>query len=91
MSTSLLYHTQNLGGFLFETFKFLGGATIAEVRRSPAKFCCPNCKSHSVTPTLIGTRDIQGLPIGRCCFYLRVKMHRIRCHSCGAFLMEKLL
>ena len=90
MSTSLLYHTQGLGGFLFETFKFLGGSTIAEVCRAPDKFCCPHCKSHSVTPTRIGTRDIQGLPIGRCCFYLRVKMHRIRCHDCGAYVMEKL-
>ncbi len=38
MSTSLLYHTQGVGGFLFENFKFLGGTTIAEVRQAPDKF-----------------------------------------------------
>jgi transposase len=90
MSTSLLYHTQSVHDFLFKNFDFSGGRTIAKVERQPDKFVCPVCKSPSVTATRIYERLIQGLPMGRHRFFLQVKMHRIRCHKCGAYQMEQL-
>ena len=90
MSTSLLYHTQNIHDFLFERFDFSGGQTTATVDRRPDKFTCPICESPSVTATPVYERLIQGLPIGRHRFFLRVKMHRVRCHECGAYRMERL-
>jgi len=90
MSTSLLYHTQSVQDFLFKNFDFSGGRTIAKVERHPDKFVCPACKSPSVTATRVYERLVQGLPMGRHRFFLRVKMHRIRCHECGAYQMEQL-
>ena len=90
MSTSLLYHTQGIQGFLFEKFDFSGGQTIATIKRRKDKFCCPDCASSSVTPTWIYDRLVQGLPFGRHRFFLRVKMHRLRCHDCHAYQMERL-
>ena len=90
MSTSLLYHTQGLHGFKFESFDFSGGQTVATIHRYADKFQCPRCNSSWVTPTFIQNRTIQSLPIGRHRFFVRVKMHRIRCNDCDAYLMEKL-
>ena len=90
MSTSLLYHTQGINGFKFESFDFSGGQTVAAIHRAANKFQCPCCNSSWVTPTFIQTRTIQSLPIGRHRFFVRVKMHRIRCRDCDAYLMEKL-
>ncbi len=90
MSTSLLYHTQGIHDFEFESFDFAGGQTVASIHRHADKFQCPCCNSSRVTPTFIQTRTIQSLPIGRHRFFVRVKMHRIRCSDCGAYLMEKL-
>ena len=90
MSTSLLYHTQGTHGFEFETFDFSGGQTVATIHRQADRFRCSCCNSFLVTATFIGTRKIQSLPIGRHRFFLRVKMHRLRCRNCAAYLMEKL-
>ena len=90
MSTSLLYHTQGIHGFKFESFDFSGGETVATIHRHTNKFQCPCCSGSCVTPTFIQNRTIQSLPIGRHRFFVRVKMHRIRCRDCGAFLMERL-
>ncbi len=90
MSTSLLYHTQGIHDFKFESFDFTGGQTVATIHRDEDKFHCPCCNSLRTTPTFIGTRKIQSLPIGSHRFFVRVKMHRIRCSDCAAFLMEKL-
>jgi transposase len=43
-----------------------------------------------VTATPVGSRVIRGAPLGSKPFDLNVQMHRLRCHSCGAFRMEKL-
>ncbi len=90
MSTSLLYHTQGIQDFLFEKFDYSGGQTIATVKRQRDKFCCPTCASPFITPTWVYDRLIQGLPFGKHRFSLRVKMHRIRCHNCNAYQMERL-
>ena len=90
MSTSLIYHTQGIHGFKFDSFDFTGGQTVATLHRPADKIQCPCCKSFRVTPTFIKTRTIQSLPMGRHRFFVRVKMHRIRCRDCDAYLMEKL-
>jgi transposase len=90
MSTSLLYHTQGVHGFTLEKFDFSGAKTEATIRRCASKFQCPVCCSSHVTPTFVGHRTIKSLPIGQHQFFLCVKMHRIRCHRCHAYRMEKL-
>ena len=88
MSTSLLYHTQSLHGFLFEKFDFSGGQTIATVERQPDKFVCPVCKSPSVTATRVYERLVQGLPMGRhrfCHWHVQGTLGRLpeRSLNCG--------
>lgn len=90
MSTSLLYHTQGIIGFQFLNFKFPGNCVIAEIIRNNSKFKCSNCRSYNVKTTYIKDRLIQGLPMGNKKFYLNVKLHRIKCKNCGAYLTERI-
>jgi transposase len=66
------------------------GKTTATVRRRKDKFVCPVCVSPSITATRVYDRLVQGVPFGKHRFFLRVKMHRIRSHKCGAYQMERL-
>ena len=90
MSTSLLYHTQGIRGFQFQRFDYFGGQVAARIIRSSGTFTCPECGSYETTPTYTGTRTIKALPMGSKTFVLQVAMHRIRCHRCGVFKMERL-
>jgi len=90
MSTSLLYHTQGITGFLFTSWNFAGGRVVASLTRKPDRFECACCRSRSVTATPVGTRSVRGLPMGTKNLVLNVQMHRVRCHDCDAYLMERL-
>ena len=90
MSTSLLYHTQGIRGFQFQRFDYFGGQVAARIIRDSGTFICPECGSYETTPTYTGTRTIKALPMGSKNFVLQVAMHRIRCHRCGVFKMERL-
>lgn len=90
MSTSLLYHTQGIKGFQFLSFKFSDSCVIAEIIRKKSNFKCSKCNSNNVTATYIKDRFIQGLPMGSQRFFLKVKLHRIRCKDCNSYLTEEL-
>lgn len=90
MSTSLLYHIQGTRGYQFQSFEFVGGRVVARLSRDPKRFSCSKCGRWEVTPTLVGTRTVRGLPMGSKQCDLQVGMHRVRCHGCGAFRMESL-
>jgi len=53
-------------------------------------FNCSKCKSADVTATATGTRFIKSLPVGTKKTSFCVQMHRVRCHDCSSYLMEKL-
>ena len=90
MSTSLLYHTQGTRDFQLQSFKYGGDCVVAHLARAPKKFACGKCGCWDVKATPVGTREIRGLPMGSKQCSLLVKMHRIRCRSCGVFRMERL-
>ena len=90
MSTSLLYHTQGTRDFQCESVNFSGGRVTARISRYPGRFECRQCGSRDVTATSVGHRIIRGLPMGRMQCDLQVIMHRLRCHDCHSFQMERL-
>jgi len=90
MSNSILVHTQGVQGFDFLHWDWGNGRAVASITRQKRHFKCASCKSGRVTATPVGERLVQGLPMGRSLFYLQVRMHRLRCHDCGAYRMEEL-
>ena len=90
MSTSQLYHTQKINDFHHVSHSFCTNLMIWKITRAPGKFKCSCCKSPNVTATRTGERKITGLKSGCLKVQLQVVMHRLKCHSCGAFKVEKL-
>jgi len=91
MSKSLLCHCAGICGFDHVRWDYSGQRKTTEViRRSSGKFTCPSCGSSSVTATRVGSREILNGKLGADTWVLEVEMHRIRCHDCLAFRMERL-
>ena len=90
MSNSILFHAQGVRGFDHERWEWGGGTATAVIVRQPGRFRCPSCRSPDVTATPVGERTVRGMPLGLKPFELRVRMHRLTCHECGAFRMEQL-
>ncbi len=90
MSNSILFQTQGVRGFDHQRWDWSGGIATCSVCRQSGRFRCPSCDSSEVTATPVGHRTVRGVPLGVKPFELNVQMHRLKCHGCGAYRMEKL-
>ncbi len=63
---------------------------IWTIKRNCEKFKCNSCMSPEVTATPVGSRDVTGLPMGKLKMSFTIIVHRLKCHNCGAYRMEKL-
>lgn len=90
MTKSLLFHAQGVRGFEHVRWDWSGGSATVVIRRQKDKFRCVACHSADVTATPVNKRIVKGLPLGSQPFELEVQMHRLKCHDCGAFRMERL-
>ena len=89
MSTSQLYHTQGIEHFQHINHSYAKGFLIWTIQRKENSFKC-YCGSSQVTATPIRRREIKGLSMGKLKTLFNVITHRLRCHDCGAYRMEKL-
>lgn len=90
MSNSLLFHCLNIHGFDHCRWHFSQSGVVQDIVCRKGHFSCSRCKSPNVTATPVGERRIQGSPLGKQKWFLNVKMHRLRCHDCGDYNMERL-
>ena len=88
MSTSLLYHTQGISGFQHQSYKYEEGKVIQRICRKT--FYCDECSSQEVSIFPTRTRKLHCGNIGRKLLIIEVKVHRIYCRNCKAFIPEKL-
>jgi len=89
MSISLLQHTQGIIGYQHHFFEYGPGVIIAHISKKKDKIQCPCCRSFNITATLVGERIIKALPMGKMKASFNLKMHRVKCHDCNAYRMEK--
>ena len=90
MSNSVLVHTQGISGFDHQRWDWNGETATAYITRRPDRFRCAGCGSADVTATPVGERTVRGVPLGVKPFDAVVRMHRLKCHECGAYRMEQL-
>lgn len=91
MSNSLLFHSCGIRGFDHIKWNYVGKRSSVEtITRKPDGFSCSACGSRSVTATKVGKRLIINGKIGGNAWIIEVETHRVRCHDCSAFLMERL-
>lgn len=91
MCNSLLFHSLSIQGFDHQHWDYSGrNRTAQHIVRQPDRFTCASCDSCKITATAVGEREIKAGVIGGDNWVLKVKMHRVRCHECGAYRMEQL-
>ena len=91
MSNSLLFHCAGIRGFDHIKWEHAGvRSSVETIIRQNENFTCSACGSRSVTATKVGTRLIRNGKIGGDAWIIKVVTHRVRCHECSAYLMERL-
>ena len=82
MSTSTLYHTQNVIGYVYERTYYEGGACIFQIHPKDSLICCPICGSHDVQSRGSVERTIRIVPTGTHPNYVRLDIPRVYCPKC---------
>lgn len=82
VSTSLLYHTQGLRGYLYQATAYVGGAVTFRIAHDPRTLCCPECGSWNVWCRGTKTRTFRGIPIGGKPVFLELDVQRVECLTC---------
>jgi len=80
MSTSLVYHTQQIRGFQHQCFIFKSDKVIQKINRK--QFRCRHCHCPKVTVRKTRTRQVQALPYGLKKSFIEFDVHRVYCHKC---------
>ena len=88
MSTSLMYHTQQIQGFQHVSYYYLGSRILESITRKDHR--CPNCYSCEIKKRCLRTRYIQGIPYGLKKVYFEVDIHRYYCYKCKSASIENL-
>ena len=82
MSTSLLYHSQNIIGYTYERTTYTYGACIFRITPQDKLLRCPICGSRDVHRRGSVHRVITLLPTGRHKNYAELDIPRVYCPHC---------
>jgi len=88
MSTSLLYHTQGIRGYKYESAQYGKGYVLCNVRRT--EFRCEKCGYPGVSAYVSRERQIKGEKFGNKLLLLNIPVHRIYCPECKTLSTEKI-
>jgi transposase len=82
MSASLLYHTQNIIGYVYERTYYEEGTCIFQIHPQERLVRCPVCGSHDVQSRGSVERTIMLVPTGTRKNYARLNIPRVYCPVC---------
>lgn len=88
MSTSLLYHTQGVRGYQYESAQYGKGYVLCNIRRT--EFRCEQCGYPGVSAYVSRQREIKGEKFGNKLLLLNIPVHRIYCPECKTLSTEKI-
>jgi len=83
MSISILYHTQNIFGYIYERTFYKEGTCIFKIYPQERLIRCPICGNLEVQSRGNVLRDIMLLPTGRHKNYAQVEIPRVYCPKCN--------
>lgn len=90
MSTSILYHGFGIHGYRYTKTEYRQGALVFSIEKEATCLRCPCCKGIHVTRKGNVLRWFHTLPIGRKQVYLKLRIPRVFCRSCGIIRQIKL-
>ena len=82
MSTSILYHTQNIIGYTYERTYYEGGACIFKMYPQERLVRCSICGNRDVQSRGNIERTIMLIPTGKHKNYARINIPRVYCQTC---------
>jgi transposase len=82
MSTSFLYHTFGLVGYIYVKTEYRQGQVLIYICKHPGRLRCPECDSHLLTLRGSTTRKFKSIPIGGKKVVLVVQIQRVACKKC---------
>ena len=82
MSTSILYHTQKIIGYVYDRTFYEDGACIFQIHPQERLVRCPICGNLDVQPRGSAERTILLLPTGVRKNYARLDIPRVYCPKC---------
>jgi len=82
MSTSILYHTQSIIGYIYERTFYEGGTCIFKIHPQDRLIRCPICDNRDVQNRGSIERTIMLVPTGFRKNYARVDIPRVYCQKC---------
>lgn len=88
MSTSLLYHTQGVRGYQYESAQYGKGYVLCNIRRT--SFRCEECGYSGVSAYVSRQREIKGEKFGNKLLLLNIPVHRIYCPKRKTLSTEKI-
>ena len=84
MSTSLLYHAFGLRGYDYVGTQYVSNEVIFHVSPKPDLLRCPVCRKRKVKRRGFSERKLRLSSMGGKLIYVRAKVPRVECLSCGA-------
>jgi transposase len=90
VSTSLLYHTQGLRGYQYQSTAYEGGDITFRIAHDPCKLRCAACGSRNVRCRGTKDRTFRAIPIGGHSVFLELDVQRLECLDCRAVLQATL-
>ena len=90
MSTSILYHGFGIHGYRYTKTEYQQGALVFNIEKEAICLRCPCCKGIQVTRKGNVLRWFHTLPIGKKQVYLKLRIPRVFCRTCGIIRQIKL-
>ena len=83
MDTSFICHAYGLIGYICTKTEYKGKTIFHYLEKNPQKIRCEECKNHRLVHNGYRIRRFTSVPIGGKRIILIVKVHRLKCKSCG--------
>ena len=83
MSTSLLYHTFGIRGYVHSRTEFVNGKVIFTIRQERETYRCRCCGSSQIISRGQVNRCFLSLPVGSRGTYVSFAIPRVECRACG--------
>jgi transposase len=90
MSTSLLYHAFGVVGYRYVSQSFQEGKVTFRIEQPRERHRCPVCRSAEVWDQGGVERTFRTVPIGHKPTFVKLKVPRVLCFSCGTVRQVKL-
>ena len=90
MSTSLLYHAFGIRNYNYCKTEYRKGKVMFTIEHEPRSLECPKCGSKEIILRGKKKRTLRTIPIGKKTVFIKLRVQRVKCHSCDKVRQVKI-